>query len=298
MQAAALRAAGVPEGAISIIPDEQEAVDAALRMGEAGDLLLVFADARRPALVEADHQVQARFHRVVRLSRLDGRGRPQARKAVAHAETFAATFSGCRGRGRGEAVCVQPRWLDPRRARHPLRAGDRRLTVTRALPFDDSRRLTGNNQFFASTCAALEVVGIDPDEALVAKWRARVERAVRRLGWAGEPRSVARRHAKGMSLAVSAPYDQLFTATEVNEWALCSALHERDPSHWGALKETLVAAAIEAGSVTADTLPPEIDEEPAREAPRSWRPRRRDRTCARWSTQPSRAICPGCSTTR
>ena len=45
LQAAALRAAGVPDGAISIIPDEQEAVDAALRMGEAGDLLLVFADA-------------------------------------------------------------------------------------------------------------------------------------------------------------------------------------------------------------------------------------------------------------
>jgi cyanophycin synthetase len=45
LQAAALRAAGVPEGAISIIPDEQEAVDAALNMGEAGDLLLVFADA-------------------------------------------------------------------------------------------------------------------------------------------------------------------------------------------------------------------------------------------------------------
>jgi cyanophycin synthetase len=45
LQAGALRAAGVPEGAISVIPDEQEAVDAALNMGEAGDLLLVFADA-------------------------------------------------------------------------------------------------------------------------------------------------------------------------------------------------------------------------------------------------------------
>ncbi len=42
---AALRAAGVPESAISVIPDEQEAIDAALRMGEAGDLLLVFSDA-------------------------------------------------------------------------------------------------------------------------------------------------------------------------------------------------------------------------------------------------------------
>jgi cyanophycin synthetase len=43
--AAALMAAGVPESAISRIHDEQEAIDAALRMGRAGDLLLVFADA-------------------------------------------------------------------------------------------------------------------------------------------------------------------------------------------------------------------------------------------------------------
>jgi cyanophycin synthetase len=45
IQAAALRAAGVDASAISIIPDEQEAIDAALRMGQPGDLLLVFADA-------------------------------------------------------------------------------------------------------------------------------------------------------------------------------------------------------------------------------------------------------------
>jgi cyanophycin synthetase len=45
IQAQALRAAGVPDSAISIIPDEQEAIEAALRMGEKGDLLLIFADA-------------------------------------------------------------------------------------------------------------------------------------------------------------------------------------------------------------------------------------------------------------
>ncbi len=45
IQATALRAAGVPEDAISIIPDEQAAIEAALRMGQPGDLLLVFADA-------------------------------------------------------------------------------------------------------------------------------------------------------------------------------------------------------------------------------------------------------------
>ncbi|MEN1929705.1 cyanophycin synthetase [Luteimonas sp. MJ250] len=43
--AGALRDAGVDDAAISVIPDEQEAIDAALRMGQAGDLLLLFADA-------------------------------------------------------------------------------------------------------------------------------------------------------------------------------------------------------------------------------------------------------------
>jgi cyanophycin synthetase len=45
IQAAALRAAAIPESAISVIPDEQEAINAALNMGAAGDLLLIFADA-------------------------------------------------------------------------------------------------------------------------------------------------------------------------------------------------------------------------------------------------------------
>jgi cyanophycin synthetase len=43
--AAELMASGVAEHQISIIPDEQEAIDAALQMAKAGDLLLVFADA-------------------------------------------------------------------------------------------------------------------------------------------------------------------------------------------------------------------------------------------------------------
>ena len=43
--ARALQAAGVAEDAISQIPDEQQAVDAALKMGSTGDLVLVFADA-------------------------------------------------------------------------------------------------------------------------------------------------------------------------------------------------------------------------------------------------------------
>ncbi len=45
IQAAALLAAGVSEDSISVIPDEQQAIEAALLMGREGDLLLVFADA-------------------------------------------------------------------------------------------------------------------------------------------------------------------------------------------------------------------------------------------------------------
>jgi len=41
----ALQEAGVALGAITVIPDEQQAVDAALRMAQPGDLVLMFADA-------------------------------------------------------------------------------------------------------------------------------------------------------------------------------------------------------------------------------------------------------------
>jgi len=44
LMAASLREAGVPEAAMSIIPDEQQAIEAALNMGQPGDLVLIFAD--------------------------------------------------------------------------------------------------------------------------------------------------------------------------------------------------------------------------------------------------------------
>jgi hypothetical protein len=37
---------------------------------------------------------------------------------------------------------------------------------------------------------------------------------------------VVRRHAGGILLAISAPSDQLFLATEVNEWAVRATLAE------------------------------------------------------------------------
>jgi len=108
----------------------------------------------------------------------------------------------------------------------------------------------------------LEVVGIEPDADLLERWRGRIERARALLGWSGETSGevVARVHASGASLAVAAPFDQLFAATEVNEWALCASLHERDPAHWGGLKDALAAAAAEAGTHSPEAYPPEIED--------------------------------------
>ena len=110
------------------------------------------------------------------------------------------------------------------------------------MPFEDSRRLTGSNLFFASTGAVLDVVRTPLDEAAISAWRARVLRVGTQLGWA-DRRSVVRRHAGGVLLAIAAPADQLLLATEVNEWALCAALAERDPTRWAGLEDALVAAA-------------------------------------------------------
>jgi UDP-N-acetylmuramyl tripeptide synthase len=91
------------------------------------------------------------------------------------------------------------------------------------LPFDDSRRLTGFNLYFADVGAVLETAGVEVDQALLDAWRARVMRMRVALGWP-DAAPVARVHARGASLAVQAPLDQLFGATEVNEWALLASL--------------------------------------------------------------------------
>jgi cyanophycin synthetase len=133
------------------------------------------------------------------------------------------------------------------------------------LPFEDSRRLTGGNLYFAAAGAVLEVTGVDVDAALIAEWRSRVERATSTLRWPAQV-TVARRHASGVALALSAPSDQLWLATEINEWALCAALFERDPVRWHSLQGLLIAQALQAAegtdSLAADD-PPVLDKSAA-----------------------------------
>ncbi len=91
-------------------------------------------------------------------------------------------------------------------------------------PFEDSRRLTGCNLYFAGTGAALESApGVAFDDAAVARWRDNISVAREALGWPAGA-IYTRRHPSGVALAFEAPMDQLYTATEVGEWAWYDAL--------------------------------------------------------------------------
>ncbi len=79
------------------------------------------------------------------------------------------------------------------------------------------------------------------DADLIRDWECRVQLARRELRWPAAP-AAAVFHRTGASLAIAAPPDQLFTATEVNEWALCASLAERDPARSPSL---IAALAVE-----------------------------------------------------
>ncbi len=116
-------------------------------------------------------------------------------------------------------------------------------------PFDDSRRLTGPNPYFAATGAALESVGAAVDDTLLDAWRANIETLRASLGWP-EGEIVARPHPGGASLAFAAPPDQLMCATEVNEWAwgaACGVPVGEAPGHpatWDIEQATHTLAAL------------------------------------------------------
>ena len=90
-----------------------------------------------------------------------------------------------------------------------------------AFAFEDSRRLTGANLYFDDPGAALETHGVVDADAL-SGWRQNIADARDALHWP-EGRIVVREHASGASLAFVAPIDQLYAATEVNEWAWSTA---------------------------------------------------------------------------
>lgn len=88
-------------------------------------------------------------------------------------------------------------------------------------PFTSSRRLTGANFHFPEPGAVLEARPATPE--VLAAWARNIARMRDALGWE-DGATACRVHAGGATLAFTAPPDQLYTATEMNEWALLAAL--------------------------------------------------------------------------
>src|SRR5258706_3606259 len=92
-----------------------------------------------------------------------------------------------------------------------------------AMKLLDSRRLTGPNLLLDGAGAVLDV-SLAPEEAesALAAWRNQVRLLLAAIGWQ-EATIAVRRFSGGASLAISAPIDSLYSATEVNELAWAAA---------------------------------------------------------------------------
>jgi cyanophycin synthetase len=96
---------------------------------------------------------------------------------------------------------------------------------SRGLIVADSRRLTGPSLLLDRPGAILEVRLDDAlGDGAVAAWRAAARRLLDAVGWRGEALAT-RPFSGGVSLALTAPVDALYAATELNEaaWAAGSA---------------------------------------------------------------------------
>ncbi|HEX3128237.1 MAG TPA: Mur ligase family protein [Thermoanaerobaculia bacterium] len=97
----------------------------------------------------------------------------------------------------------------------------------------DSRRLTGPNLLWDLEGAVLDVALSEEEACPVTEaWVRHAGRILETVGWGAEELCV-RRFPGGASLGLSAQIDRLYTATEVNEWALDAAAAElagRPPS--------------------------------------------------------------------
>jgi UDP-N-acetylmuramyl tripeptide synthase len=94
------------------------------------------------------------------------------------------------------------------------------------MEFLDARRLTGPNAVFDGIGSILDV-GCSPEEAeqLVPAWAGNVGRMLEALDWPSAE-FASRRLEGGISLAFSAPIDQLYAASEINEWAYAACAAE------------------------------------------------------------------------
>jgi len=95
----------------------------------------------------------------------------------------------------------------------------------------DSRRLTGPNLIWQHPGAVIDITfgGEDPD-LVVGAWRREATRLLCEVGWQ-DAQTCVRRFEGGASLAISAPVDVLYSATEINEAAWDAARDLVQGSH-------------------------------------------------------------------
>ena len=94
------------------------------------------------------------------------------------------------------------------------------------MTFLDSRRLTGPGLLLDGPGAVLEIQLDEPERgAALAAWRRAARRMLDAVGWSGETLAT-RTFGGGASLALSAPADALYAATDLNEWAWAAAAAE------------------------------------------------------------------------
>jgi cyanophycin synthetase len=118
----------------------------------------------------------------------------------------------------------------------------------------DSRRLTGPGLLLDGPGAVLdvEIDGPAVDQAIAA-WRATATRMLGAVGWGGE-HLVARRFTGGASLALTAPPDSLYSATDLNEWAWAAA----EAAVGGRAEPEFAAAAVRLRGAIAEERNPRL----------------------------------------
>jgi UDP-N-acetylmuramyl tripeptide synthase len=94
------------------------------------------------------------------------------------------------------------------------------------MDFVDARRLTGYNAVFDRIGSILDIAcTAEEADQLIPVWADKVARMLEALDWPSSEFAF-RRLEGGVSLAFSAPIDQLYAASEINEWAWAAAAFE------------------------------------------------------------------------
>ncbi len=115
------------------------------------------------------------------------------------------------------------------------------------MTFTDSRRLTGPSLLLDGPGAALEVTLPDEQANMgIAAWKRHLGEYLTAVGWGGAEVAV-RRYPGGATLAVAAPLDALYAATEVNEAAWETTVAEIDGGEAPDFAETVARLRQEIG---------------------------------------------------